>query len=228
MSLASACSRAATSSGRQARPDATILSVSYDPGVPIVYASFALLILGIAWGLREVRRKTEQAVQSPGRRRSTPAGEPAMAPRGARGGAAPAAHRAGARILGLLFAVLAGLVPAADGWAQPAAVSATGRDARLPVEETRSWAILADGRVKPLLTYANETTLAVTGRERFDGMNALEILWGYVLEPSGIQRPSLHPRRQPGAEGDAGAGREPEALLVQHADESTVVPGAGR
>ena len=67
--------------------------------------------------------------------------------------------------------------------AQSASVSMTGDEARLPVEETRGWAILADGRAKPLLTYANETTLAITGREHFDGMNALEILWGFVLDP---------------------------------------------
>lgn len=167
--------------GHAERPDATILTVSYDPGVPIVYASFALLLLGIAWGLRGVRRKVEQAVQSPGRGLSTPAAGRTLAPRGAPVGEASAAQRAGVRILGLLFAVLAGLAPATDGWAQ--SVSVTGDAARLPVEETRGWAILADGRVKPLLTYANETTLAITGRESFDGMNALEILWGYVLNP---------------------------------------------
>ena len=169
--------------GQAERPDATILTVSYDPGVPIVYASFALLILGIAWGLRGVRRTTEQAVQSPGRGLSAPAAGRSLAPRGAPVAEAPAAQRAGVRILGLLFAVLAGLAPAADGWAQSASVSVTGDEARLPVEETRGWAILADGRAKPLLTYANETTLAITGRESFDGMNALEILWGYVLNP---------------------------------------------
>ena len=89
------------------------------------------------------------------------------------------------------------------------------RDAvdRLPVEETRGWAILADGRVKPLLTYANETALALTGRESLDGLSSLEILWGYILASDDFRnRPylridSLRP------EGEAGARRQPEALL---------------
>jgi len=35
--------------GQGQRPDATILTVNYDPGVKIVYGSFALVVLGIAW-----------------------------------------------------------------------------------------------------------------------------------------------------------------------------------
>ena len=35
--------------GSGGRPDMTILSVSYDPGVPVVYAAFAFLIFGVGW-----------------------------------------------------------------------------------------------------------------------------------------------------------------------------------
>jgi len=35
--------------GGGGRPDLTILAVSYDPGVPVVYAAFILLILGVGW-----------------------------------------------------------------------------------------------------------------------------------------------------------------------------------
>jgi hypothetical protein len=38
-------------------PDATILSISHDPGVPIVYISFGMLVLGIAWYLRNQSRQ---------------------------------------------------------------------------------------------------------------------------------------------------------------------------
>ena len=43
--------------GRGDRPDATILSVSYDPGVPVVYTSFALIVIGIAWYVQGQRRR---------------------------------------------------------------------------------------------------------------------------------------------------------------------------
>ena len=162
----------------EGRPDATILSVSYDPGVPIVYASFALLIVGIAWGLRVPRPKVDRAARVSELRRADPAaGDPRAVP-AARAARAPSARRTAGRAVGLLLAVLAGLAPAADGLAASGAGGA-----RLPIEETRGYAILSDGRVKPLLTYANETALAVTGRESFDGLSSLELLWGYVLEP---------------------------------------------
>jgi cytochrome c-type biogenesis protein CcsB len=89
--------------------------------------------------------------------------------------------------LGLLLVAAAGLAFTPS----PQARASDPVDS-LPVEETRSWAIQADGRVKPLLTYANETALALTGRESFDGLNSLEILWGYVLASEDFQnRPYL-------------------------------------
>jgi cytochrome c-type biogenesis protein CcsB len=172
--------------GEAGKPDATILTVAYDPGVPIVYFSFLLLILGIAWGLRGVRPKMGPA-ELLERRRSAAAAGRGEVPRGARKREAHRARRATTQTLGMLLAAVAGLAPAPNGWAQ-SADPATTREVRLPVEETRGWAILADGRVKPLLTYANETALAVTGRESFDGLNALEILWGYVLNPREFKR----------------------------------------
>ena len=36
-------------SGQGGQPDTTVFSVAYDPGVPVVYASFVFLILGVAW-----------------------------------------------------------------------------------------------------------------------------------------------------------------------------------
>jgi cytochrome c-type biogenesis protein CcsB len=85
--------------------------------------------------------------------------------------------------LGLLLAIVAGLVASACSQAR-AADPGEG----LPVEETRGWAIQADGRVKPLLTHANETVLALTGRESLDGLSSLEILWGYMLAPDDFRK----------------------------------------
>jgi hypothetical protein len=141
--------------GEAGRPDATVLSVSYDPGASTVYVAFALVILGIAWGLRGVKPRFERA--------------PAVAlpPAAASGGPRPAASfdagGAGVRAgLGLLAVI--GLLTGMG-----ASDAAAAGPADVPVAETRGWAILADGRAKPLLTHANETALAVTGRERFDG-----------------------------------------------------------
>ena len=213
--------------GEAGKPDMTVLSVSYDPGVPIVYTSFLLLILGIAWGLRGVRPQSEHPAAVRERRRSTPGAGRAELARAPRGAGGIAARRAGVRTLGLLCAVLTGIGAAADGWAQPA-VSATPSGARLPVEETRSWAIQADGRVKPLLTYAQEIALAVTGRESFDGLSGLEILWGYVLNPQEFKGRPYVRVDSTRAENGAGTRRRPEALLVRCAGESPIIPGAGR
>jgi cytochrome c-type biogenesis protein CcsB len=152
--------------GQEGRPDATILTVAYDPGVPIVYVSFVLIILGIAWGLRGVRPKSVGAVDAPDSRRF--------------------ARRTGlGASVGLLLAFGFGLAPGLAFRAEAAAPEFT-------VEATESWAILADGRVKPLLTFANETVLAITGRESFDGLSALEILWGYSLASSDfVDRPYI-------------------------------------
>ncbi|MDH3520333.1 MAG: cytochrome c biogenesis protein CcsA [Myxococcales bacterium] len=153
--------------GQRGGPDTTILTVSYDPGVPIVYISFVLIIVGIAWGLRGVRPKAEPTVLARRGDRVAPQRPSAKTKKRAR--------RAQLRApLGLLLAALAGLAPWVASRAQADAQ-------RLPVEATQRWAILVDGRVKPLLTFANETALTITGREHFDDLNALEILWGYVL-----------------------------------------------
>ena len=38
--------------GQGGGPDLTVLTVSRDPGVPTVYFSFTLIVLGIAWYVR--------------------------------------------------------------------------------------------------------------------------------------------------------------------------------
>lgn len=56
-------------------------------------------------------------------------------------------------------------------------------ESELPLEATRGWAMLADGRVKPIQTFAEETVLALAGRKSVSGLSVLEIFWGYVLSP---------------------------------------------
>ena len=159
--------------GRDGAADATVLSVSYDPGVPTVYTAFVLLVIGIAWGLRIPHHRAAHARLHP---------EPAAGRTVALGLVALARARRVDRAVGLrlmivvaafLFVVLS---LATVVRAQPAASASA-----LPLEETRGWAILADGRVKPLQTFAKETALALTGKETVDGARPLEILWGFVF-----------------------------------------------
>ena len=72
--------------GQGGGPDVTVLSVAHDPGVPIVYFSFTLIVLGIAWYVRGPgrRRKPSSSASSRDARRSGP-DKPAANPRNAIG-----------------------------------------------------------------------------------------------------------------------------------------------
>ena len=49
---------------------------------------------------------------------------------------------------------------------------------QLPLETTEMWAILAQGRVKPVGTYAKEIMVSVSGKTEVDGLTALDVFWG--------------------------------------------------
>jgi hypothetical protein len=72
--------------GQGGGPDLTVLTVSRDPGVPIVYFSFTLIVLGIAWYVRGPgqRRKPSSDASSRSASRSG-SDEPAADPRNATG-----------------------------------------------------------------------------------------------------------------------------------------------
>lgn len=80
--------------GRRGRPDTSIFTVSYDPGVPIVYSAFVLIILGVGWYLLGSGRRARRHVQAV--RGPVPHVEPATAIT-SRAGAA-AASRTGAAV----------------------------------------------------------------------------------------------------------------------------------
>jgi len=159
--------------GREGGPDATVFSVSYDPGVPIVYSAFLLLVVGIAWGLRPPRHRTAQAVRFE---------KPAWVRTASGPGEILARTRV--RLSGVDLqrtVVVAALLVFVLSVASAVRAQPTDPSADLPLEETAGWVILADGRAKPLLTYATETALSVTGRTDIDGLSPLELLWGYAL-----------------------------------------------
>jgi hypothetical protein len=72
--------------GQGGGPDLTVLTVSRDPGVPTVYSSFTLIVLGIAWYVRGPARKRKPSSRAFNRStgRSGP-DEPAVNPRTATG-----------------------------------------------------------------------------------------------------------------------------------------------
>jgi hypothetical protein len=73
--------------GQGGGPDMTVLSVSYDPGVPIVYCSFGLIVLGIAWYVRGPGRKPKPSARASSRRTGRSGkGDSAFDPRTRAGG----------------------------------------------------------------------------------------------------------------------------------------------
>lgn len=113
--------------GRNGGPDATVLSVSHDPGTPLVYVSFVLVVVGIAWYMKR-RMPDRGPIAGPG----TPA------------------------------ALLAATFLASAPSASDASMTSPGS---MPVERTPGSAILAEGRVKPLQTYASDTARTIAGRQ---------------------------------------------------------------
>jgi cytochrome c-type biogenesis protein CcsB len=66
-----------------------------------------------------------------------------------------------------------------------APLSAQVDRSQLPFDATADLAIVADGRLKPIDTFANEVLLQVSGRrvKQTDGVTALEYLWGLQFAP---------------------------------------------
>lgn len=160
-------------------PDITILSVSHDPGVPVVYTAMALMILGVGWYfLKDARRKREVGPID-GIERS--AADPGAA------SAKPLEREGGARRRPLARALPALLVCGALSAFAPGARASERPVANLPYERTASWAILADGRHQPLESHARESALAITGRLEYDDLTPLELYWGYHFDPEGFR-----------------------------------------
>lgn len=145
--------------GEPGRPDTTVLSLSMDPGVNVVYVAMILLVIGVTWYLRSHAPLRLGAVEPAA---PEPRSERASA---VLSGTAPEPARTAVFALALLAMPAAALALAPQ--APPVAVGAT-----------RGWAVQADGRLKPLETWADETIVAVTGKHAIDGYTALDFVWG--------------------------------------------------
>ncbi len=134
--------------------DQTVLLVSRDPGQPIVFFGYGLMMLGMTTVL--FTRMAQQRALARAQSRAPIKG----------------IHRAAAAF------VLLGLL----GFAAPPAGAAQAIDPAT-LETLRHLPVQHDGRVMPLDTVARETARKVTGQERWDGLDPVALVLGWVFEP---------------------------------------------
>jgi len=140
---------------QQGGREATVLSVSRDPGQLVVFAGYATLVLGM---ILVLATRVSQARERDRERA-------ALEAKVAQGGMSlPTMGKA------LLLALA--LVPLAAPAASPADVEALKR---LPVQH--------DGRVMPLDTLARETVWTVTGAHSWNGEDPAATFVGWLLDP---------------------------------------------
>jgi ABC-type transport system involved in cytochrome c biogenesis permease subunit len=138
--------------------DQTVLLVSRDPGEPIVFTGYGLLLAGmlVVLATRIAQQRADQ---------------PAHPTR-----AAAAARRAAALLAGALLA------PALARPAAAAPAGAPGPDAAT-VERLRRLPVQHDGRVMPLDTVAREAVRQVTGSVAWRGLDPVAVVLGWAFDP---------------------------------------------
>ncbi len=152
-----------------ARGEQSVLLVSRDPGQPIVFTGYVLLMAGmgtvLATRVMQRRALARQAVLSP---------------------AARGARRAAAAAIGVILAAGCAVpVRAADSRGGDPSLRPVLR--RLPVQH--------DGRVMPLDTVAREAVWKVTGRSGVEGIDPVDLVLEWSFDPrSWTDRPlvALH------------------------------------
>ncbi|HET9482065.1 MAG TPA: cytochrome c biogenesis protein ResB, partial [Candidatus Polarisedimenticolia bacterium] len=148
-------------SSYEQRPDKdrTVLTVSRDPGQPIVFAGYTLLMIGMVTVLSTRIAQRRAAARS-------------MAPLKKLHGI----RRVAALLLG------AGIVAAACALAVPPVQAAQLPDP-VAADRLRSLPVQHDGRVMPLDTLAREAVWNVTGRWRWNGVDPVALALGWSLDP---------------------------------------------
>ena len=147
--------------------DKTILAVSRDPGQPIVFLGYTILMLGMMTVLmtRIVQRREAQAL--------------------AGGTLVDASAKRAA-------ALLAGVATAALLTGTPGTFAATLPDAGT-TESLRRLPVQHDGRIMPLDTVAREATWRVTGRGTWNGTDPVTLVLGWAFDPEGWAAEPLIP-----------------------------------
>jgi len=139
--------------------DMTVLSVSKDPGQPIVFAGYTLLMLGMCTVL------TTRIMQN-------------RAAAGIRSSLLNA--RSARRVAALSLVVGLGSLLLA-----PPAVAAAGLPDPASVDGLRSLPVQHDGRVMPLDTLAREAVRKVTGQGVYEGIDPVAMVLGWTFDPDG-------------------------------------------
>jgi cytochrome c-type biogenesis protein CcsB len=163
----------------------TVLSVSQDPGQPIVFFGYGLLVLGMStvFATRIVQSRARGRLEQP-----SEAGRPAAGGPAKLAGEGRAAARAASFLLPLVTLVslavwgvpLTAVEPAAEP--TPAAAAPAEPQTDL-VESLRRVAVQHDGRVMPLDTLAREAVWKVTGERRWDGLDPVTVVLGWSFDP---------------------------------------------
>jgi cytochrome c-type biogenesis protein CcsB len=138
-----------------AHGDQTILTASRDPGEPIVFAGFGLLVAGMITVLA-----TRISQHLAGSRPVVPT---------------TAARRRAVRAAGLLLGALALAAPA---WC----ANLPDRDT---LETLRLMPVQYDGRVMPLDTVARDSVRKATGSDRWSGADPVATALGWAFDPDG-------------------------------------------
>ena len=138
--------------------EATILSVSRDPGQAIVFLGYVLLVAGMIVVFVTRLAQHREAERLP-----------------ARGASRGLAARAGAVVLALLGLALAAAGPAKAAQIPDAATTARVRT--LPVQH--------DGRTMPFDTQAREAVRKVTGKRAWPGIDPVAMALGWSIDPQG-------------------------------------------
>ncbi|HET9951319.1 MAG TPA: cytochrome c biogenesis protein CcsA [Candidatus Eisenbacteria bacterium] len=148
----------------------SILSVSKDPGQPIVFVGYTLLVLGmlivLVTRIFQTRAAGVTGVPVPGTHARIPLRGGAVRPR-------PGAKRA--------IWIAAGAVAAFAAAATPA--TAADPPTRAQLEAIRRLPVQHDGRTMPLDTQARDAVRAVTGGTSWHGYDPVALVTAWTVEP---------------------------------------------
>ena len=147
------------------QPPMTILSVSRDPGQPVVFAGYTLLVAGMILVFATRIVQFRQAAAQP------PSSLPVLPSRPS-------------------FPVRALVLVAAALLAPVAARAANVPDA-VAVEKLRSLPVQHDGRTMPFDTQAREAVRKVTGKSSWGGLDPVAMVAGWAVDAEGWQQAAI-------------------------------------